>query len=148
MVANWVTNYCDVCIIYFAGEFKSWGISQGDSKIELCVMCIVESSSNSAPCCSHSQTQSVGLQDPFCLLSLMSSRYRCVTLRLGQVRGSSIVTNHHQHWGEVLTNGSTYIIDCSLSKLSILILLVCVDLLPYLHCAMCWLAPARRCDWW
>ena len=29
MVANWVTNYCDVCIIYFAGEFKSWGISQG-----------------------------------------------------------------------------------------------------------------------
>ena len=38
MVANWVTNYCDVCIIYFAGEFKSWGISQGDLIIELCVL--------------------------------------------------------------------------------------------------------------
>ena len=49
MVANWVTNYCDVCIIYFAGEFKSWGISQGDSKIELCVMCIVESRALQTP---------------------------------------------------------------------------------------------------
>ena len=87
MVANWVTNYCDVCIIYFAGEFKSWGISQGDSKIELCVMCIVESSSNSAPCCSHSQTQSVGLQDPFCLFSLMSGgqvQVRDIDARAGQ----------------------------------------------------------------
>ena len=39
MVANWVTNYCDVCIIYFVGEFKSWGISQRDLVMELCVLC-------------------------------------------------------------------------------------------------------------
>ena len=73
MVANWVTNYCDVCIIYFAGEFKSWGISQGDLNNNRAKY--VENSSNSAPYCCHSQTESIALQDHSfpCLFSVMSS---------------------------------------------------------------------------
>ena len=143
MVANWVTNYCDVCIIYFAGEFKSWGISQGDSKIELCVMCIVESSSNSAPCCLSWSPRSLLFVQP---------HVGQVQVRDTEARPGQGQQHRHQPSSTLGRSAykrvSTYIIDCSLSKLSILILLVCVDLLPYLHCAMCWLAPARRCDWW
>ena len=144
MVANWVTNYCDVCIIYFAGEFKSWGISQGDLNNNR-AMCR-ESSSNSSPCCCHSQTESIALQDHYfpCLFNLMSS-VRDIEARAGQQhRHQSPSTSGRSMYKRVFT----YIIDCSLIC-PFLSLLVSVDICCHIYTVQCecWHPPAQRCDW-
>lgn len=135
MVANWVTNYCDVCIIYFAGEFKSWGISQGDLNNNRAKY--VENSSNSAPYCCHSQTESIALCSPRSLLSWFVQPY------VQQVRDTEArAGQQHPHQSPSISGRSmykrvfTYIIDCSLIC-PFLSLLVSVDIYCHIYTVQC-----------